>query len=114
MDVSPVISNNERQKMNARLEAPACSLSGGFCGKEHGKRTQARGSANKEANAMIREIRFIVTDEVRKPKLGDWFLNRNNFPICAVQDFNVTKFPILKMEVFDDQGKAVETRCAGM
>ena len=63
---------------------------------------------------MIREIRFIVTDEVRKPKLGDWFLNRNNFPICAVQDFNVTKFPILKMEVFDDQGKAVETRCAGM
>jgi len=51
---------------------------------------------------------------VRKPKLGDWFLNRNNFPICAVQDFNVTKFPILKMEVIDDQGKAVETRCAGM
>jgi len=63
---------------------------------------------------MIREIRFTVTGEVRKPKTGDWFLNRNNFPICAVQDFNVTKFPILRMEVIDDEGKALETRCASM
>ena len=63
---------------------------------------------------MIREIRFIVTGEVRKPKLGDWFLNRNNCPICAVQDFNVTKFPILRMEVLDEEGKAVETQCANM
>jgi len=68
----------------------------------------------KEANAMIREIRFIVTGEVRKPKSGDWFLNRNNFPICAAQDFNVTKFPILRMEVVDEEGKAVYTHCANM
>ena len=63
---------------------------------------------------MIREIRFIVTGEVRKPKLGDWFLNRNNSPIRAAQDFNVTKFPILEMEVIDDEGKVVETRRASM
>ena len=63
---------------------------------------------------MIREIRFIVTGEVRKPKSGDWFLNRNNFPICAAQDFNVTKFPMLRMEVVDEEGKAVYTHCANM
>ncbi|HBL23240.1 MAG: hypothetical protein KA801_09025 [Syntrophorhabdaceae bacterium] len=64
---------------------------------------------------MIREIRFIVTGEVRKPKLGDWFLNRNNFPICAAQDFNVTRFPILRMEVIDEEGMTVQTtRCANM
>ncbi len=48
---------------------------------------------------MIKEIRFMVTGEVRKPKMGDWFLNTKNLPICAAQDFNTTSFPILKMEV---------------
>lgn len=48
---------------------------------------------------MVKEIRFMVTGEVRKPKMGDWFLNTKNFPICAAQDFNTTSFPILKMEV---------------
>lgn len=48
---------------------------------------------------MIKEIRFMVTGEVRKPKMGDWFLNTRNLPICAAQDFNTTSFPILKMEV---------------
>jgi len=71
-------------------------------------------SFKKEANTMIREIRFIVTGEVRKPKLGDWFLNTKNNPICAAQDFNITKFPILKMEVVDEDGRAAYTHCAGM
>jgi hypothetical protein len=48
---------------------------------------------------MIKEIRFMVTGEVRKPKMGDWFLNTKNLPIRAAQDFNTTTFPILKMEV---------------
>ena len=51
---------------------------------------------------MLREIRFTVTEEVRKPKSGDWFLNTKNFPICATQDFDVSRFPILKMEVVED------------
>ncbi len=58
---------------------------------------------------MIREIRFIVTGEVKKPKSGDWFLNANNLPICAAHDFNVTKFRMLKMELIDDEGRAVST-----
>jgi len=48
---------------------------------------------------MIKEIRFMVTGEIRKPKMGEWFLNTRNLPICAAQDFNTTTFPILKMEV---------------
>ena len=56
----------------------------------------------KEAKTMIREIKFIVTGEIRKPKGGDWFLNTQNSPICAAQDFNTTKFPILKMEIIED------------
>lgn len=48
---------------------------------------------------MIKEIRFMVTGEIRKPKMGEWFLNTRNLPICAAQDFNTTNFPILKMEV---------------
>ncbi|MBA4389386.1 MAG: hypothetical protein C0399_00390 [Syntrophus sp. (in: bacteria)] len=51
---------------------------------------------------MLREIRFTVTGEVRKPKSGDWFLNTKNFPICATQDFDVSRFPILKMEVVEE------------
>ncbi len=57
---------------------------------------------------MIREIRFIVTGEVKKPKLGDWFLNANNLPICAAHDFNVTKFRMLKMEMIDEEGGSVK------
>jgi hypothetical protein len=51
---------------------------------------------------MLREIRFTITGEVRKPRSGDWFLNTKNFPICAMQDFDVSRFPILKMEVVED------------
>ncbi len=54
---------------------------------------------------MLREIRFAVTGEVRKPKSGDWFLNTKNFPICATQDFEVSRFPILKMEVVEDSDR---------
>lgn len=57
---------------------------------------------------MVREIRFIVTGEVKKPKSGDWFLNSNNLPICAAHDFNVTKFRMLKMEMIDEEGRAVK------
>lgn len=63
---------------------------------------------------MIREIKFIVTGEVRKPKHGDWFLNTKNCPICAAQDFNITKFPILKMEIVDEEGGSVHPACTGM
>jgi hypothetical protein len=51
---------------------------------------------------MLREIKFVVTGEIRKPKSGDWFLNTKNFPICAAQDFDLTKYPILKMEMVED------------
>lgn len=51
---------------------------------------------------MVREIRFTVTGEVRKPKSGDWFLNPKNMPVCAGQDFDISKFPILKMEVMEE------------
>jgi hypothetical protein len=53
----------------------------------------------KEVDTMIKEIRFMVTGEIRKPKMGEWFLNTRNLPICAAQNFNTTNFPILKMEV---------------
>ena len=55
-----------------------------------------------EVNTMLREIKFVVTGEIRKPKSGDWFLNTKNFPICAAQDFDITKYPILKMEMVED------------
>ena len=61
---------------------------------------------------MVREIRFIVTGEVKKPKSGDWFLNSNNLPICAAQDFNVTTFRLLKMEMIDEEGRAVRRNSA--
>ncbi len=48
---------------------------------------------------MIKEIRFMVTGEIRRPKMGEWFLNTRNLPICAAQDFSTTTFPILRMEV---------------
>lgn len=51
---------------------------------------------------MLREIKFVLTGEIRKPKSGDWFLNTKNFPICAAQDFDITKYPILKMEMVED------------
>lgn len=63
---------------------------------------------------MICEIRFVVTGEVRKPKIGDWFLNFKNIPICATQDFSVTKFPILKMEVVDEDGMLASNGGANM
>jgi hypothetical protein len=51
---------------------------------------------------MLREIKFVVTGEIRKPKSGDWFLNTKNFPICAAQDFDISKYPILKMEIVEE------------
>ncbi len=62
---------------------------------------------------MIREIRFTVTGEVKKPKRGDWFLNSNDLPICAAHDFNVTRFRMLKMEMIDEEGRAVRAGRAG-
>jgi hypothetical protein len=52
---------------------------------------------------MLREIKFVVTGEIRKPKSGDWFLNTKNFPICAAQDFDISKYPILKMEIVEEE-----------
>jgi hypothetical protein len=57
---------------------------------------------------MVREIKFVVTGEVKKPKAGDWFLNSNNLPTCAAHDFNVTKFRMLKMEMIDEEGRPVK------
>jgi len=51
---------------------------------------------------MLKEIKFVVTGEVRKPKSGDWFLNTKNFPIQAAEDFDITQYPILKMELVED------------
>ncbi|MCX5802544.1 MAG: hypothetical protein NTU69_03245 [Proteobacteria bacterium] len=51
---------------------------------------------------MVKEIKFLVTGEVRRPKMGDWFLSAKGVPICAAQDFNTSQYPILKMEVVED------------
>lgn len=51
---------------------------------------------------MIKEISFKVTKEIRRPKIGDWFLSPGGVPVCASQDFTATKYPILKMEVVHD------------
>jgi hypothetical protein len=32
---------------------------------------------------MVKEIKFLVTGEVRRPKMGDWFLSAKGVPICA-------------------------------
>jgi len=61
---------------------------------------------------MIREIRFIVTGEVKKPKSGDWFLNSNNLPVRAAHDFNVTPFRMLRMELIDEEERAVRSGSA--
>lgn len=63
---------------------------------------------------MVREIRFIVTGEVKKPKSGDWFLNSANLPIRAAHDFNVTKFRMLKMELIDEEDRAVRSGSAAI
>ena len=44
---------------------------------------------------MVKEIKFLVTGEVRRPKMGDWFLSAKGVPICAAQDFNTSQYPIL-------------------
>ena len=51
---------------------------------------------------MIKEIRFLPTGEIRRPKMGDWFLGAQNKPLCATQDFVTTKFRILKMVVIEE------------
>jgi len=59
---------------------------------------------------MIKEIRFLVTGEVRRPKKGDWFLGYKNSPICAAQDFNTSQFPILKMEIVEDNNNVSQSQ----
>jgi hypothetical protein len=52
---------------------------------------------------MVKEIRFLPTGEVRKPRTGDWFLGEKNRPVCAAQDFITSKYPILRMMVVEDE-----------
>lgn len=52
---------------------------------------------------MIKEIKFKVTQEIRRPKAGDWFLSPAGIPVCAAQDFLTSKHPILKMEVLEER-----------
>ncbi len=59
---------------------------------------------------MLREIKFVVTGEIRKPKSGDWFLNTKNFPICAAQDFDISKYPILKMEIVEEENTQISSK----
>jgi hypothetical protein len=56
---------------------------------------------------MIKEIKFVVTNEIRRPKENEWFLNDKGFPIRAAQSFTTSKYPILKMEITDDHGPTV-------
>lgn len=51
---------------------------------------------------MIKEIRFTVTEIVREPLAGEWFLGNKGMPICAMHDFHTTKFPIMKVEVVEE------------
>ena len=51
---------------------------------------------------MIKEIRFTVTEIVREPLAGEWFLGNKGMPICAMHDFHTTKFPIMKVEVIEE------------
>ncbi len=55
---------------------------------------------------MIKEIRFIVTTEVRRPRENEWFLNAKGMPVCAAQNFLTSTYPILKMEIIDEKGAA--------
>lgn len=59
---------------------------------------------------MVKEIKFLVTGEVRRPKMGDWFLSAKGLPICAAQDFNTSQYPILKMEVVEDNENRYMTK----
>jgi hypothetical protein len=59
---------------------------------------------------MVKEIKFLVTGEVRRPKMGDWFLSAKGVPICAAQDFNTSQYPILKMEVVEDNENRYMTK----
>jgi ribosomal protein RSM22 (predicted rRNA methylase) len=59
---------------------------------------------------MVKEIKFLVTGEVRRPKKGDWFLSAKGVPICAAQDFNTSQYPILKMEVVEDNENRYMTK----
>jgi len=59
---------------------------------------------------MVKEIKFLVTGEVRRPKMGDWFLSTKGVPICAAQDFNTSQYPILKMEVVEDNENRYMTK----
>jgi hypothetical protein len=59
---------------------------------------------------MVKEIKFLVTGEVRRPKMGDWFLSAKGVPICAAQDFNTSQYLILKMEVVEDNENRYMTK----
>jgi len=59
---------------------------------------------------MVKEIKFLVTGEVRRPRTGDWFLSAKGVPICAAQDFNTSQYPILKMEVVEDNENRYMTK----
>jgi hypothetical protein len=59
---------------------------------------------------MVKEIKFLATGEVRRPKMGDWFLSAKGLPICAAQDFNTSQYPILKMEVVEDNENRYMTK----
>jgi hypothetical protein len=61
------------------------------------------GTGVKGGTSMIKEIRFLVTKDIRKPKRGDWFLNPAGVPVCASQDFLTSKHPILEMVVIDER-----------
>jgi hypothetical protein len=59
---------------------------------------------------MIKEIKFVVTNEVRRPKEKEWFLSTKGIPVCAAQSFLTSRYPILKMEIVED--RVEDTRVA--
>jgi hypothetical protein len=46
---------------------------------------------------------FIETGEVRPPRAGEWFRGYNGFENQARFDFSEQSFPILRMEIKDDE-----------
>jgi hypothetical protein len=63
---------------------------------------------------MVKEIRFLPTGEVRKPRTGDWFLGEKNRPVCAAQDFITSKYPILRMMVVEDEDSDCRVNTMGL
>jgi hypothetical protein len=66
----------------------------------------SRVNEKKEVRNVVKEIKFTQTGLIRAPRAGEWFLGTKGIPIQAVHDFQTTQFPILKMEVIEENAES--------